>query len=487
MSTEAKSRFVPPARPADPAARALPDRRDLLFGLGATAGTLAFSNLLAAEEPAPAGPLAPKPQMVPAKAKACIFVVLEGGPGHMDTFDPKPKLRELHLTESVRDPNQVLVELTAKTYYVGSPFGFRKTGQSGIEMCDQFVHMADPAVADELCIYRGCQAQSVNHPDALYHLNTGSTLGADPGVGAWVTYGLGSENQNVPGYVVMTELAFPQGGSGNWSNGFLPAHYQGTLLRPTGSPLLDLQPPEWKTRAQQRRSLGLLASMNRGHAERHPSHDELAARMESYELAFRMQAEVPELVDLSRETESVRSDYGLDADETRAFGRQCLLARRLVESGVRFVQIFSGGWDSHDFLERNHSSRIKSVDKPLATLIRDLRQRGMLDETLVVCTGEFGRTPDNNRRGGVDPNGRGHNADAMAVVMAGGGTPAGTVVGATDEVGNRAVEVVHPLQDLHVTWLRLMGLDDNRLTYFHGGRFKQLSQTGGQLIPELIA
>lgn len=462
-------------------------RRELLFGLGASVGTLAFTDLLARDASAATGPLAPKDSMVPAKAKACIFIVLEGGPGHMDTFDPKPKLNQLHLTESTRDPNQVLVELTAKTYYVGSPFGFRKTGTSGIEMCDRFVHLGEADVADELCLYRGCQAQSVNHPDALYHLNTGSTLGADPGVGAWVTYGLGSLNQNLPGYVVMTELAFPQGGAGNWSNGFLPAHYQGTLLRPTGSPLLDLTPPDWKSRQQQRRSLDVLADMNRRHAERHPSHDELAARMESYELAFRMQAEVPDIVDLTRESEATTEAYGLSAEPTRAFGRQCLLARRLVEQGVRFVQIFSGGWDSHDFLERNHSARIESIDKPMAALIRDLRQRGMLDETLVVCSGEFGRTPDNNRRGGVDANGRGHNADAMAVVMAGGGTPAGTVVGATDEVGNRAVEVVHPLRDLHVTWLRLMGLDDNRLTYFHGGRFKQLSQVGGELIPELIA
>ena len=462
-------------------------RRELLFGLGATAGTLAFTDLLGAGNSVTPGPLAPKPPMIPAKARACIFVVLEGGPGHMDTFDPKPKLQELHLTESVRDPKQVLVEVKAKTYYVGSPFGFHKTGNSGIEMCDRFVHMANPAVADELCVYRGCQAQSVNHPDALFHLNTGSTLGADPGVGAWVTYGLGSLNQNLPGYVVMTELAFPQGGAGNWSNGFLPAHHQGTLLRPSGSPLLDLKPPEWKSREQQRQSLDMLAEINRRHSERHPSHDELVARMESYELAFRMQAEVPELVDLSREPASMKSAYGLDDESTRAFGRQCLLARKLVEDGVRFVQIFSGGWDSHDFLERNHSARIRSIDKPLATLIRDLRQRGMLDETLVVCSGEFGRTPDNNRRGGVDANGRGHNADAMVVLMAGGGTPGGTVVGATDEVGNRAVEVVHPLRDLHVTWLRLMGLDDNRLTYFHGGRFKQLSQVGGQLIPQLIA
>ncbi len=308
-----------------------------------------------------------------------------------------------------------------------------------------------------------------------------------PADGAWVTYGLGSLNQNLPGYAVMTELAHPQGGAGNWSNGFLAAHYQSTLLRPSGSPLLDLSPPEWKTREQQRQSLDMLAEMNRRRAELHPSHEELRTRMESYELAYRMQAEAPDLVDLSGESEATKEAYGLDQGPTRAFGRQCLLARRLVEQGVRFVQIFSGGWDSHDFLERNHAARIQSIAKPAAALPGDLRQRGMLDETLVVCSGEFARTPDNNRCGGVDANCRGHNADAMVVLMAGGGTPAGTVVGATDEVGNQAVEIVHPLRDSHVTWLRPMGPDDNRLTYFHGGRFKRLSQVGGGLIPGLIA
>ena len=405
----------------------------------------------------------------------------------MDTFDPKPKLREYHLTESVRDPNQLQVEGTAKTYYVGSPFQFRKVGKAGIDMCDQFVHMATDEVANELCVYRGCQAMSVNHPDALYHLNTGNQLGGDAAIGAWVNYGLGTMNQNLPGYVVMTELAYPQGGAGNWTNGFLPAYYQGTTLRPAGSPILDLNPPAWKSRDQQRQSLDELALLNQAHAELHPSHDELAARMESYELAFRMQTEVPGIVDLEGETEQMREDYGINDRDSAEFGRRCLLARRLVEKGVRCVQIFSGGWDSHDFLDRNHSARIRSVDRPIATLIKDLRARGLLDKTLIVISGEFGRTPDNNRRGGVNPNGRDHNADAMVMLLAGGGTPRGAVVGATDETGNRAVEVVHPMRDLHVTLLRLLGLDDNKLTYFHGGRFKQLSQIGGQVIPELIA
>ena len=465
-------------------------RREFLLGLGATLGSVALSDLLAAEErragplaPKPSGPLAPKPSMHAPKAKACILLFMEGGPGQIDTFDPKPKLNALHKTESKSTRGLE----TGFKFYVGSPFGFRKVGNAGLDMCDQWVHMADPAVADELCNYRGCQAESLNHPEALFHMNTGSRLGADPALGSWVTYGLGSENQNLPGYVVMTELALPQGGSRNWSNGFLPAHFQGTRLRSEGSPILDLSPPVYKTRAHQRRALDALALLNREHAAEHPNHDALAARMENYELAFRMQMEVPGVLDISKEPTYVREMYGLDRAETAAFGRQCLLARRLVENGVRFVQVFSGGWDSHDYLERGHASRIRSVDQPMAALIKDLKTRGMLDETLVVWTGEFGRTPDNNRRGGVYALGRGHNVDAMTMLLAGGGVKKGAIVGATDELGGEAVECVHPIRDLHVTLLHQLGLDDNKLTYFHAGRYKQLSQFGGKLIPELLA
>ena len=317
-------------------------------------------------------------------------------------------------------------------------------------------------------------------------MNTGSRLWGDPAIGAWATYGLGTENQNLPGYVVMTELALPQGGSTNWSSGFLPPHFQGTRLRPTGSPLLDLASQPHKSRAHQRRALDELAWLNGQHLERVGSDDTLAARMESYELAFRMQAEVPGVIDLSQETPHTQAMYGLDAPETETFGRQCLMARRLVEQGVRFVQIFSGGWDSHDYLERGHTARIQSVDKPVAALIRDLKQRGMLDDTLVIWTGEFGMTPDNNKRGGVYSLGRGHNNKAMTMLLAGGGVKPG-VVGMTDELGASAVECVHPIRDLHVTLLHLLGLDDNKLTYFHGGRFKQLSQFGGEVIHELLA
>ncbi len=460
-------------------------RREFIYGLGASLGGVAMTDLLAADplSSGPSGgPLMPKKPMHTPKAKNVIMLFMEGGPSQVDTFDPKPKLQELHKQES-----QSTAGLgTGFRFYVGSPFGSRKVGNSGIEMSDQWVHMADPDVADELCNYRGCQAESLNHPEALFHMNTGSRLGADPALGSWANYGLGSVNQNLPGYVVMTELALPQGGSRNWSNGFLPAHYQGTRLRPEGSPILDLESQDFKSREHQRRALDELKSLNEKHAGLHPQHDALASRMENYELAYRMQTEVPGVVDIESEPQHIKDMYGLDHKDTESFGRQCLMARRLVEKGTRFVQIFTGGWDSHDYLERGHSSRIRAVDKGMAGLIKDLKSRGMLDDTLVIWCGEFGRTPDNTRRGGVYSLGRGHNVDAMTMLFAGGGVKKGTIVGATDELGAEAVDCVHPIRDVHCTILHLLGLDDNKLTYFHGGRYKQLSQFGGQVIPELI-
>jgi hypothetical protein len=415
------------------------------------------------------------------------MLFMEGGPSHIDTFDPKPALKKLHMKQFVSADRKKSGMSQGGRFYVQSPYKFVKAGKSGIEMCEHFKHLASAEVADELCVYRGCTGESVNHPSALYHMNTGSRFGGDPAVGAWATYGLGSVNQNLPGYVVMTELAAPQGGSGNWSNGFLPAHYQGTQLRSAGSPILDLKPPIWKSRNHQRQNLDALRFMNEQHMKSHPQHEELSARMENYELAYRMQMEVPELIDISKEPKRVREMYGLDDKETAAFGRKCLLARRLVEQGVRFVQIFSGGWDSHDFIERAHKKRIYSIDKPMAALIKDLKDRGMLDETMVAWTGEFGRTPDNSRRGGEIALGRDHNAKAMAMLFAGGGFKGGSMVGATDETGNQAVEVDRPIRDVHVTMLHQLGLDDNKLTYFHGGRYKQLSQFGGTVIKELIS
>ena len=460
-------------------------RRECLFGLGAGVGSLALTALVGdralAQEAA--HPLAAKPGHVQAKAKRCIFLMMEGGPSHIDTFDPKPKLDELHLKEFTRQGDDASAMESGKRYYVRSPFRFVRAGQSGASMAENWTHLA--GVADELCFYRGCQVDSVNHPTAMYQMNTGNRFGGDPAIGAWVTYGLGSPNQNLPGFIVLPEVSYPQGGPSNWSCGFLPSHFQGTALRPKGSPILDLLPPDGVTRTRQRRALDLLAELNARHEESHPEHAALAARATNYELAFRMQVEVPELLDLSRESEKTLREYGVGEDPTDPFGRKCLLARRLVEQGVRFVQLYHGSWDSHDYIQRAHGQLVSAVDRPIAALIADLKRRGLLDETLVVWCGEFGRTPDNGVRGGT-AYGRDHNRKAMTIWMAGGGVNAGMTIGATDELGMEAIEEARPIRDFHVTLLKLMGLDDHKLTYYHAGRFKQLSQFGGDPIESLI-
>jgi hypothetical protein len=462
-----------------------PSRRSVLYGMGASLGAIAFQALLNADEPVvKGGPLAAKAGHIPSKVKSCIFLTMEGGPSHIDTFDPKPKLEQLHLKEFVRQGEMKSAMESGKRYYVQSPFRFQKAGQSGADLAVNWEHLAKHA--DDICFYRGCQVDSVNHPTAMYQLNTGNRFGGDPAFGAWVTYGLGSPNQNLPGYVVLPEISYPQGGASNWGNGFLPGHYQGTALRSNGAPILDLKPRPEFTREHQRENLDLLSRINQKHAEKFPDRDELATRMESYELAFRMQMEVPEILDLDQESAGVLERYGVGHEATDAFGRKCLLARRLVEQGVRFVQLYAGTWDSHDYIERAHGNLIRQVDRPMAGLLGDLKERGLLEETLVVWCGEFGRSPDNGVRGGT-AYGRDHNPHAMTIWLAGGGVNVGHTVGATDETGTEAIECVHPIRDLHVTLLRILGLDDNKLTFFHGGRFKQLSQFGGQVISELLA
>lgn len=374
---------------------------------------------------------------------------------------------------------------SGKRYFVKSPFDFIKAGESGADICTEWTHLKERV--DDMCFFRGAKVESVNHPTACYQVNTGNRFGGDPGVGAWVNYGLGTDNQNLPGFVVLPRSSYPQGGAANWSNGFLPAQFQGTPLRPEGSPILDLNPPPGVTPERQRSNLDLLAALNDKHLEQRPGRSDLEARMSSYELAFRMQTEVPGVLDLDGETKETLDMYGVGDANTDAFGRKCLLARRLVEKGVRFVQAYAGNWDSHDYIQRAHGSLIRAVDKPIAALLRDLKERGLLNDTLVVFCGEFGRTPDNGLRGGGKSYGRDHNAKAMAMWFAGGGTKAGHTIGATDEVGGSAVECVHHIRDVHVTLLHLLGLDDNRLTYYHAGRFKQLSQFGGKVINELIA
>src|SRR5215813_7385397 len=352
-------------------------------------------------------------------------------------------------------------------------------------MCEEFDELA--ACADDICFYRGAVAESSNHPTALYHWNTGNKFGGDPAMGAWVTYGLGTENQDLPAFVVLPDSAFPQGGTANWTNGFLPPFYQGTPLRSSGSPVLDMNPPPGVAAEEQRRDLELVGALNRLNLHHHPNEAELEARINSYELAFRMQAAMPPVLDIEKEPEETRTLYGIGKPETDSMGRRCLLARRLVEKGVRFVQVYASGWDSHDFIEKAHLSRMHGVDRPIAALIKDLKRRGMIDSTLIVCGGEFGRSPDNGIRRGLTTWGRDHNPNAMTIWLAGGGVRGGHVIGATDEIGQKAVEVVHPLRDVHVTILDLMGLDDAKLTYFYAGRFRQLSQFGGQVISELKA
>jgi len=459
-------------------------RREFVYGLGAGLGGIALTSLLADEAAAKAGPLDPKPGHMKSRAKRCIFLMMEGGPSHIDTFDPKPELAKLHLKEFVREGKMKSAMESGKRYYVRSPFEFRQCGQSGAWMSEPWQHLA--SVADDLCFYRGAQVDSVNHPTAMYQMNCGNRFGGDPAVGAWVTYGLGTMNQDLPGFVVLPEVSYPQGGSANWGNGYLPASFQGTALRPKGSPILDLQPPPGTTREHQRASLDLLSKLNSAHKAQHPWHEELTARINNYELAARMQTQVPGVLDLGGEDPAVKAMYGIDEEATDAFGRKCLLARKMVEQGVRFVQLYAGTWDSHDYIQRAHGNLIRSVDKPITALLTDLKQRGLLEDTLVVWCGEFGRSPDNGVRGGTSY-GRDHNAKAMTIWFAGGGVKAGHTIGATDDIGAEAVECVHHVRDVHVTLLRLLGMDDSKLTFYHAGRFKQLSQFGGQVIKELIA
>lgn len=460
---------------------ATPSRRDFLFGTGAGLGTVALTAMLRGS--AAGGPLPAIHHA--ARAKRCIFLMMEGGPSHIDTFDPKPELAKRHLQRFVRSGAEQSAMSSGNRYFVQSPFGFLKAGKSGADISTEWEHLRKRV--DDICFYRGAQVDSVNHPTACYQLNTGNRFGGDPGIGAWVTYGLGSSNENLPGFVVLPRTSYPQGGAANWSNGYLPARFQGTPLRPKGSPILDLAPPPGVDRDRQRRNLDLLDKLNRQHLESRGARSELEARMASYELAYRMQMEVPGVLDLEGEDQRTLESYGIGDATTDAFGRKCLLARRLVEKGVRFVQAYAGNWDSHDYIQRAHGSLIRAVDKPIAALLTDLKQRGMLEDTLVVWCGEFGRTPDNGMRAGGTSYGRDHNPKAMTIWFAGGGVKAGHTIGATDELGAEAVQEVHHIRDVHVTLLHLLGLDDNRLTYYHAGRHKQLSQFGGTVIESLLS
>jgi hypothetical protein len=410
---------------------------------------------------------------------------MEGGPSHLDTFDPKPELTRRHGQPLPSSFGTVVTPMgTGGNALLASRRRFRPAGQSGIPVSDWLPQLA--TCVDDMTVIRSCWADGLLHVGSVCQMNTGSILAGRPSLGSWVTYGLGSVNQNLPGFVVMTDSpAEPAGGARNWGTGFMPASYQGTLFRSGPNPILHLRPPDRVDQARQRQKLDLLRSLNEHHRSTRTEDNELTARMASYELAFRMQAAAPETVDLADESERTKEEYGLNRPESADFGRRCLLARRLVERGVRMIQVYcgSGGqWDSHSNLEGNHSRLCARCDQPAAALIKDLKRRGLLESTLVIWGGEFGRTPMTEGRDGRD-----HNPFGFTMVLAGGGVKGGHIHGRTDELGLRAVDSPVHVHDLHATILHLLGLDHRRLTYFHNGRDERLTDNGGRVVRELFA
>ncbi|MFK7739800.1 MAG: DUF1501 domain-containing protein [Planctomycetota bacterium] len=435
------------------------------------------------------GPLTPKQPHHPPKAKACIFLFMYGGPSHVDTFDYKPSLYPLD-GKTIDIATKGRGGSKKQGRVVGPKWQFQRYGQSGKWISDLFPHIG--GCADDLAFVHSMYADSPLHGSAMLMMNSGRILSGAPCLGSWVNYGLGTVNQNLPGFVVMLDkTGGPISGAKNWHSGYMPAVYQGTVLRPTGEPILDLNVPSGMKAREQRRLLDALREQNEAHLAARAADSELAARIESYELAYRMQSHAPEAIDLSQEDAGTRSLYGLDDERTEDFGRKCLLARRMVERGVRFIQIYSGGnhndhnWDAHGDLEHNHNKHAKATDKPIAGLLADLKRRGLLDSTIVVWGGEFGRQPTAEYQQGT---GRDHNSAGFTMWLAGGGVKPGVSVGATDELGNRAVEKPFHVKRLHATILQLMGLDPNRLAYFHAGLDQRLVGTEGATpIHELLA
>jgi hypothetical protein len=457
-------------------------RRDFLLRAGGGFGALALSYLLGRDGLA-AGATVGMPHVF-ARAKSVIWLFMEGGPSHIDLFDPKPTLSKMSGQPMPKSFGRVITAMgTAGNTLLGSKRTFKQHGQSGLWVSDWHPEVAKHA--DDLCVIRSCWADGLNHVGSVCEMNTGSILAGRPSMGAWINYGLGSVNDNLPAFVVLTDAAEVNGGPTNWSAGFLPATYQGTHFRREGTPVFHLTPPKSVSDSQQRGKLDLLHQLNAGFDAQHPDDSDLAARINSYELAYRMQTAAPEAVDISRESEATKQLYGLDDRKTMITGSNCLLARRLVERGVRFVQVYSGsgsGWDAHADVEDNHSKMCHSCDKPIAGLLADLKSRGMLDDTLVVWGGEFGRTPFNENGKGRD-----HNPWGFTMWMAGGGARGGNVVGSTDEIGLRAAERPCHVSDIHATILYLMGLDHLKLTYLHNGRHERATVNSGEVIREVIA
>lgn len=463
-------------------------RREFFARSGHGLGALALANLLHGHAaPGVNSKARPMPHFAP-RAKRCIFLFMVGGPSQIELFDPKPALDRLHgrrLPESFGKIHSQFLE--NDPICLGCTRQWGRYGQSGMDMSDLIPHMR--AHADEIALVRSCVVDSVIHAPAHYQMNSGRMFMGHPSLGSWVTYGLGSISDNLPSFVVMSQpQGTPEGGAPCWSAGYLPAKHQGTLFRPGPNPIVNLAPdnPEF-SRQRQRRIIDFAQSLNRRNLRQGDS--ELEARIASYELAFQMQAEAPDTVDISRESAESKELYGVHQPATSDFGTRCLIARRLIERGVRFVQLYSGGgpvawqWDAHDDVNANHERMCGATDRPVSALLTDLKRRGLLDDTLVIWGGEFGRTPVSQK----GSRGRDHNATGFSMWFAGGGVRPGTIYGSTDEIGLHAVTGKAHIHDIHATILHLMGLDHVRLTFPHGGRDERLTDVHGHVIEGILA
>jgi hypothetical protein len=457
------------------------NRRDMLrrsvlgFGALGLCGSLLDDGLLSADDT----PLSPT--KLEGKAKSVIFLFMGGGPSQVDTFDPKPGLTKLDgkdVPESIAADVPRIARAPLRHLYA-SPFKFAPQGKSGLPVSELFPETGK--LADELCVVRSCRHDTPIHAPAEYIATTGTQIGDRPSLGSWLWYGFGSENRNLPGFIVF--LAGETGRAPAWSNGFLPSRFQGNVVKVEGFP--DLNPPAGVDAKARGAQMELLGALNRRHLERHAGNSELEARIKSYELAARMQTAAGEAFDLTRETTATKALYGLDDSETEQVGKCCLLARRLVERGVRFIQIRVGGWDAHGNLVKNHAPAAKKSDRPVAALLSDLKRTGLLAQTLVIWGGEFGRTPTAENPGPAP--GRDHSPSGYSMWLAGGGVRGGHVVGATDDVGYAAVErPVHP-NDLHATVLHAMGIDQHRLFYSHNNRKELVTVNGGEVVQEVFS
>ena len=460
------------------------NRRDFLKKAGAGFGFLALADLLRGDgllaadvESARAlNPMAPlKPHFAP-KAKSIIWLFVEGAPSSVDLFDPKPELTK-------RDGQKIDISVFngSPGPLMKSPFSFKQYGQSGAWVCEKYPNVAKHV--DDFGFIKSLYSESVDHVPALYQINTGIPRPGFPSAGAWITYGLGSESQNLPGYVVLGNSQGVKGGPLNWSAGFLPTSYQGTLFRSSGAPILNLTRPEHLTREDQRAQLDFAKEINTRHMQKHEGEPELLARIQSFELAYRMQMEAGDLTDFSSESKETLTLYGLDQDVSKNIGTKCLIARRLIERGVRFVQVYSDGeWDAHSDLKANHSQHCASTDMPIHGLLTDLKRRGLMESTLVIWGGEFGRMPVSQGNGGRD-----HNPNGFMAWMTGAGIKGGTSYGETDEIGYKAVTDRVSVHDLHATMLHLLGMDHKKLTYLHNGRRYRLTDVAGEVIQKILA